>query len=668
MKVRITREELVEKPVSSLIYGNFIESGFGRQVEGMWAEMFYNRSFERVPPYTEAYWGSMGCKPDEDATVYPFWHSGYEQNEWTLVPGNAEAKWSRSLHVSFHHGQQSGWLKNDSVDKWAGFAQDGIVLRKGERYTFRGWMKAGVHPWDLRWDDLKLDAEIRIYPEGDLSKPVLTHTVAAEAAYATKPSASSKRREASPRGITKAFERYEWTFACDTFEGRATFSVWIPPKSGLFVDDFSLMPASNLHGWRADLVEAGKRVNAPIIRWPGGCFASFYHWREGIGPRAERQPIESWFWGGLHDNDVGTREFVQFCRLVGAEPFMCVNMLTGTAAEAAEWVAYCNAPASHPIGALRAQDGFTEPFGVRYWELDNEAFRRFGHREYAERCVEFSRAMKAIDPSIELVMIGYDSYDRVLDKVLEIAGGDIDLVVDRAIDEAALRHDLDVIGRYNAAHGRADAAHGTSIRLCNTEWPAPIEDVPPTLDPAELDQSPTAKCKKMLWYSGLNVAKTLLTFQRLGGDFAFSNFNNFANTWGQNVIECTKEGVHLSAVGRVMELFSRSPAAWPLKLEAAGLPEGVHVQAAWDAERKSLCLVVLNYRGEPVDVVFDLAGLSKRFGSVRSTVLQAPTLVAYNTAAKPETITRRDSTAKLGSSSEHTIAAPPYSICHCVVE
>ena len=168
-------------------------------------------------------------------------------------------------------------------------------------------------------------------------------------------------------------------------------------------------------------------------------------------------------------------------------------------------------------------------------------------------------------------------------------------------------------------------------------------------------------------YSGLNVAKTLLTFQRLGGDFVFANFNNFVNTWGQNVIESAKEGVHLSAVGRVMELFSRSPAAWPLKLESGKFPEGVHVQAAWDAERTSLCLVVLNYRGEAVNVTFGWADLSRRFSAVGSTVLQAASLIVYNTLAEPETITRRDSTAKVGAGSEHTIAAPPYSICHCVV-
>ncbi|MBN1917641.1 MAG: hypothetical protein JW889_07005 [Verrucomicrobia bacterium] len=642
MKVKVTRQELAAKPVSPLIYGNFIEAGFGRQTEGMWAEMFFNRSFERVPPYLDSLWGSMGCKPGEDLAVYPFWHSGYEENEWYLVPGNADAKWAPSLHISFHHGQQSGWLKNDSAAKWAGFAQDGIVLRKGERYTFSGWMKTGTHPWDLRWKNLTLDAEVRIYPEGDFSEPVLVHKVG---------------------GITKAYECYEWTFTCEAFEGRATFSLWIPPKSGLLVDDFSLMPASNLDGWRADVIEAARRINAPIIRWPGGCFASFYHWRQGVGPRADRVPTESWFWGGLYDNDVGTAEFIRFCRLLGTEPFICVNMLTGSPDEAAEWVAYCNAPVSHPMGALRAKHGFAEPFGVTYWELDNEAFRRFGHREYAGRCVEFARAMRAADPTIKLAMVGYDSYNGVIGELLEIAGAHVDFIVDRAIDEAPLRRDLEVIASYNAAAG-------TAIRLCNTEWPAPVDDLPPGLSPADLEPFPTMKCKELLWYSALNVAKTLLTFQRLGGDFAFSNFNNYANTWGQNVIECAKEGVCLSAVGRVMELFSRSPAAWPLKIEGDALPEGVHVQAAWDAGRTSLCLVVLNGRGEEVEVTFGFGSPAKPFSVVESTVLRAPSLVAHNTLAQPETITGHDATARLtpsGRGTEHTIVAAPYSICHCVV-
>lgn len=639
VQVNITANETVQRPASPMVCGNFMESGFGRQVEGMWAEMLFNRSFEAIPPYTQANYGSRGCGPETEVEKQPWWHSGYEEPSWELVPGNPQADWSVMEHISFWTGQRGGWLRNESSTQWAGFAQRGIHLRKGERYTFSGRLRTGHHTWDKAPDDMSLDVEIRFYPDGDWSTPILTHTL---------------------RDVRKAFGSQEWTFDNPDFEGRAAFSIWIPPESRLGVDDLSLMPASNLHGWRADVIDVSKRVRPRIIRWPGGCFASFYRWREGIGERSQRQPMPSPFWGGLYDNDVGTPEFIQFCRLVDAEPFICVNMLTGDADEAADWVAYCNAPATHPAGRLRARDGHAEPYGVKYWELDNEPSRRFSPVQYARRSVEFARAMRAVDPTIEIAIVGYGWFRLCLSEILEIAGEHIDYVVDRAIDEAALRADLDVIRAYNEKNG-------THIRLCNTEWPAPEHDVPPTVDRDELEQITTAKGRRRCWYSALNVAKTLLTFQRLGGDFAFSNFNNFANTWGQNVIECPKDAAYLSPAGHVFELFSRSPAACPLQLEISRPRENVVVQAAWNESHTALCLVVLNYNAEEVPLSFILGPLGRRFASCDLTVMQAESLTAYNTPANPCIVQREDSTPTLANPTELIITAPPFSLVQAVL-
>jgi alpha-N-arabinofuranosidase len=637
--VRITPDELVETPVGPLIYGNFIECGIGRQVEGLWAQLFFNRGFETVPPYTPTHWEALGRPGPVDITQEPWFHSGYEEPPWYLVPGNPDAEWSYSPFVSFHNGRQGAWLKNNSPDKWAAFAQDGIYLRQGERYEFSGWLRTGTWHWDLGLGDLTVNAELRLYREGDWSKPILTHTI---------------------RGIGKAFQRYSCTFDNQDFQGRTHFSVWIPPRSGLGVDDFSLMPASNLHGWRQDVIEAGRRVHPTMIRWPGGCFASFYHWRDGIGPRADRVPTPSWFWGGLYDNDVGTPEFVQLCRLLGTEPLICVNLLTGSPAEAAEWVAYCNAPPTHPMGALRRADGFEEPFGVKYWELDNEAYRRFGPYEYAERCVEFARAMRAVDPAIKLAMIGYDTCSGPLAELLDIAGQHVDFVIDRAVDEPSLRRDLEII---RACNGK----RGTQIRLCNTDWPAPLTELPPDARAQLPARHDTAVNRRRHWDSALNTASTLLLFQRLGGDFAFANFNNFANTWGQNVIDCPKEGACVAAAGRVLELFSRSPAARPLKLDTAGLPESVAVQAAWDEARRVLCLVVLNRTDREVPLAFDWSALGKRFKTSETATLRAPSLLSCNTPAKPDTVERTDSTGPLGDAPRRAVAAPPYSVTHVVL-
>jgi alpha-N-arabinofuranosidase len=336
-------------------------------------------------------------------------------------------------------------------------------------------------------------------------------------------------------------------------------------------------------------------------------------------------------------------------------------VLTSDADEAADWVAYCNAPPTHAIGKLRARDGFVEPFGVKYWELDNETFRRFSVEQYAQRCVEFARAMRAVDPTIELAIVGYDSYRGSIGKLLDGAGAHIDYVVDRAIDEGTLRRDLDVIRTYNREHG-------TRIRLCNTEWPAPEHHVPPTVNRAELDRITTAKGRRRCWYSALNVAKTLLTFQRLGGDFAFSNFNNFANTWGQNVMECPKDSAYLSPAGHVFELFSRSPAAWPLEVKISEARENVIMQAAWDESRTALCLVILNYNAEEVRLRFALTELGKRFTSCECTVMRAESLTAYNTPANPCIVDREDSTQTLVDGAKYEMTAAPFSLIHAVLK
>ena len=117
MQVEVTTKELVKRPTSPMICGNFIESGFGRQVEGIWAEMFFNRSFEAIPPYTRAHYGSRGCGPDTDVEQQPWWHSGYEEPAWELAPGNPKADWSMAEHVSFWNGQRGGWLSNESTER-----------------------------------------------------------------------------------------------------------------------------------------------------------------------------------------------------------------------------------------------------------------------------------------------------------------------------------------------------------------------------------------------------------------------------------------------------------------------------------------------------------------------------------------------------------------------
>jgi len=111
------------------------------------------------------------------------------------------------------------------------------------------------------------------------------------------------------------------------------------------------------------------------VRWPGGCFADTYHWKDGIGPQNQRPAIVNTHWGGVtEDNSFGTHEFLDFCQLIGAEPYICANVGSGTVQEAAEWVEYVNSDAKSPMTELRKKNGREKPWNVRYWAVGNESW------------------------------------------------------------------------------------------------------------------------------------------------------------------------------------------------------------------------------------------------------------------------------------------------------
>ena len=124
---------------------------------------------------------------------------------------------------------------------------------------------------------------------------------------------------------------------------------------------------------RADVVAALKNIRVPVLRWPGGCFADEYHWRDGIGPKEKRQRMVNTHWGGVvEDNSFGTHEFMELCRQIGCEPYVNANVGSGTVQEMAEWVEYLNSDGDSTVAQERWANGHKEPFGVRYWGVGNE--------------------------------------------------------------------------------------------------------------------------------------------------------------------------------------------------------------------------------------------------------------------------------------------------------
>jgi len=148
---------------------------------------------------------------------------------------------------------------------------------------------------------------------------------------------------------------------------------------GIWVGEDSTIP--HYSGLRKDVVDALKEIKPPILRWPGGCFADTYHWRDGIGPREKRPQYYNENFGTqkLENNHFGTHEFMELCELVGAKPWFNVNMLSGTVQESREWVEYVNRETETSLAKERAVNGHPEPFNIDYWGIGNESWAGGGN-------------------------------------------------------------------------------------------------------------------------------------------------------------------------------------------------------------------------------------------------------------------------------------------------
>jgi alpha-N-arabinofuranosidase len=172
---------------------------------------------------------------------------------------------------------------------------------------------------------------------------------------------------------------------------------------GIYVGEDSKIP--NQQGLRSTLIEKMRAIKAPVIRWPGGCFADSYDWHDGIGPR-DKRPRRTNFWTDqfapalqgknipqvFEPNTFGTSDFARFCKLCGAEPYIAANVRGLTALDFDHWVEYCNSPrGTTTLAETRASDGSAEPFDVRYWGVGNESWGCGGNFDPEDYAIEFKR-------------------------------------------------------------------------------------------------------------------------------------------------------------------------------------------------------------------------------------------------------------------------------------
>jgi alpha-N-arabinofuranosidase len=170
-------------------------------------------------------------------------------------------------------------------------------------------------------------------------------------------------------------------------------------------------PLADERGFRKDVLALLRELSLGVLRWPGGNFVSNYHWTDGIGPKHERPRRPELAWGGEEPNTFGTDEFLAYCAELGTQPYICLNMGTGTLAEALAWVEYCNSARNTYWAARRRANGRDEPYGVRYWGLGNEMYGPWQvgmmtADEYVREATRWGNAIRKLDPEAKLVSCG----------------------------------------------------------------------------------------------------------------------------------------------------------------------------------------------------------------------------------------------------------------------
>lgn len=642
-------------PISKKLASNFIELGYGLQVEGMAAEMFFNRSFEPFYPYRliNKLWydlledeNDFSSRYETDWSVFDWYHSSYEHNAWFAFPGVGGKQpvedgstfiieKSPLADVCIKnvaggcHGEYAMEVINNS-DMPGGLAQDGKYCFTDTSYIFTGKVKL------LSGEKC---VKIAVYREGAVKDPVAV---------------------CEPAEIEESYTQISAKFVVPE-EGRYTFALLIEPRTQVICDDFSLTPEDAIRGFKKNAVEAARYVAPAVVRWPGGCFASFYDWRDGVGEH--RPPSYSYFWGGYQYNDVGTDELASYAEAVGGESMICVNVhhpfkryfdyvppehldkdpndptivaarhgrdlpqfanIEQGAREAAAWVEYCNGDENTEGGRARIANGRVKPYNVKYWEMDNEVHRWFTPEEYARTCIIYSKAMKAVDPTVKLGIDTYSYSLEGLEVMLDIAGMHIDFIADRGSSEDMLQKKLAILHAYNQRNG-------THLRYCNTEW-LPLKGTDAYNMVARGDHKLTKCFMFSKWAYALDAASILMMWQRYGQDIDFVNFNNLANTHAQSAIETPKDGAYPTAAGMVLHRFAHTKAYRTLKLKdyRPHCDDPWQVQLSINEQGDALVLNVLNKSEEDCEIALELASFVIANGSYDGISLAAESLVSMN--------------------------------------
>jgi alpha-L-arabinofuranosidase len=533
--VVVTREFVSPGRINPFQSGQFVEY-LCNLVPSMWADKLDDGSFEGLSPYKMAY------IRDTDFREHPWYPSGatnrakHDRDRATKVSGEASLKIAAGEEISC----------------MVAVSQDGLALKRGVACDFSCYFKQV---------GLKGPVRVRMHREG--------------AVYASC--------EFNPSGDWLKYHAKLMPSGTDT---SATLTIEFPGPATVWLDNASLMPADSVGGWRKDVVDAVRAQRPGIIRFGGSTLddASLgeFEWRDTIGDPDRRRPFRAW--GGLQPTGPGLAEFIDFCRLVGAEPLICVRFRRRSPESAAEQVQYFNGGVDTPMGSFRARNGHPQPYRVRYWQVGNEQ----AGGDYEERLAAFCQAMKQADPTV-LLLSSYPSPG-----VLKRAGAFIDFVSPHhydCVNLAGVESDLASIGRMLNDH-----APGRPIKVAVTEWNTTGGD--------------WGLRRARLWTleNALACSRYHNLIHRHGDQVAIACRSNLINSFCSGFLQSDNHRLYKTPTYYAQTLYSTLAGDRPLKIgTAAPGKDGPDISATLTPQGDAVVLFAVNDQLTPIERALDFS-------------------------------------------------------------
>jgi len=468
---------------------------------------------------------------------------------------------------------------------------------------------------------------------------------------------------------------------------------------GIWVGEDSKIP--NHNGIRGALVDHMKRIRPSVVRWPGGCFADSYNWRDGIGPRAQR-PRRTNFWindgflqkapdgpAKYEPNQFGTNEFMHFCKLIGAQPYLATNLRSNTARAFYEWVEYCNAPAGQTtLSDQRAATGDTEPFKVRFWGVGNESWGCGGDFTPEEYAAEFRRFTAWVpNYGVPLAFIGSGPnggdiswsrrfFSRLTERdrnhVRRLYGWALHYYCGTAGEGNSIKFTVDdwyellgkavhmekLITEHWAAMGEVDKDH--HVKLIIDEWGA-WHHAGTEVDPTHLfGQTSTMR-------DALIASLTLDIFNRHADKVAMANVAQLINNL-HSLFLAREDKFVATPNFHIFEMYTAHHGGKSLRtvfnvdapaVQSRGTPPPLLSGSASLHDRRLVLSVTNTHATEPLPAELRVRGATVKSGSARA--LHSDDIHAHNTFAQPDAVQPRETKVQVsGANLVHTF--PPASV------